>query len=112
MPCALPIRSEEHTSELQSHDNLVCRLLLEKKALPARSPIPLIVPWIHDAPAFTAATAHAVAIPKSLCPWKWTGMLGPTHEQTSRTSTSAASGLQAPMVSTTTISTAPAFRAA
>src|SRR3954463_2746231 len=27
--CAL--RSEEHTSELQSHDNLVCRLLLEKK---------------------------------------------------------------------------------
>src|SRR3954462_8837771 len=28
--CAL--RSEEHTSELQSHDNLVCRLLLEKKA--------------------------------------------------------------------------------
>src|SRR3954466_11858311 len=25
--CALPIRSEEHTSELQSHDNLVCRLL-------------------------------------------------------------------------------------
>src|SRR4029434_11305501 len=25
-------RSEEHTSELQSHLNLVCRLLLEKKA--------------------------------------------------------------------------------
>src|SRR3954467_16008497 len=24
-------RSEEHTSELQSHDNIVCRLLLEKK---------------------------------------------------------------------------------
>src|SRR3954467_3232303 len=24
-------RSEEHTSELQSHDNLVCRLLLDKK---------------------------------------------------------------------------------
>src|SRR5260370_10695763 len=38
-PCAraspLPVhgcpRSEEHTSELQSHLNLVCRLLLEKK---------------------------------------------------------------------------------
>src|SRR5260370_15823428 len=29
-PCA-PRRSEEHTSELQSHLNLVCRLLLEKK---------------------------------------------------------------------------------
>src|SRR5438477_5072424 len=26
-----PERSEEHTSELQSHVNLVCRLLLEKK---------------------------------------------------------------------------------
>src|SRR6202041_458782 len=26
-----PQRSEEHTSELQSHVNLVCRLLLEKK---------------------------------------------------------------------------------
>src|SRR5260370_28665269 len=25
------LRSEEHTSELQSHLNLVCRLLLEKK---------------------------------------------------------------------------------
>src|SRR5690606_39762927 len=28
MPCR---RSEEHTSELQSRENLVCRLLLEKK---------------------------------------------------------------------------------
>src|SRR5260370_20066439 len=28
---ALLVRSEEHTSELQSHLNLVCRLLLEKK---------------------------------------------------------------------------------
>src|SRR5690242_21740941 len=27
----LTARSEEHTSELQSHVNLVCRLLLEKK---------------------------------------------------------------------------------
>src|SRR5437588_3876255 len=27
------IRSEEHTSELQSHSDLVCRLLLEKKKL-------------------------------------------------------------------------------
>src|SRR5256885_4217030 len=29
--CVLPSRSEEHTSELQSPCNLVCRLLLEKK---------------------------------------------------------------------------------
>src|SRR2546430_9956521 len=28
---ALSARSEEHTSELQSQSNLVCRLLLEKK---------------------------------------------------------------------------------
>src|SRR2546430_8528407 len=28
---AHPYRSEEHTSELQSQSNLVCRLLLEKK---------------------------------------------------------------------------------
>src|SRR5437773_10723383 len=35
VPIAVPIgrigRSEEHTSELQSHHDLVCRLLLEKK---------------------------------------------------------------------------------
>src|SRR5436190_13744494 len=28
---AVSARSEEHTSELQSHSDLVCRLLLEKK---------------------------------------------------------------------------------
>src|SRR5258708_22925931 len=30
-PCPAGSRSEEHTSELQSPDHLVCRLLLEKK---------------------------------------------------------------------------------
>src|SRR5438034_3753537 len=30
-------RSEEHTSELQSHSDLVCRLLLEKKNPASRS---------------------------------------------------------------------------
>src|SRR5437773_5601360 len=30
-PCGPWPRSEEHTSELQSHHDLVCRLLLEKK---------------------------------------------------------------------------------
>src|SRR2546430_4486878 len=34
-------RSEEHTSELQSQSNLVCRLLLEKKKKPV-SPVPLL----------------------------------------------------------------------
>src|SRR4051812_49949088 len=31
MTVRITVRSEEHTSELQSHVNLVCRLLLEKK---------------------------------------------------------------------------------
>src|SRR2546427_4543155 len=31
------VRSEEHTSELQSQSNLVCRLLLEKKKKNTRS---------------------------------------------------------------------------
>src|SRR5258708_24076228 len=31
---AMPARSEEHTSELQSPDHLVCRLLLEEKNKP------------------------------------------------------------------------------
>src|SRR5947207_7534508 len=30
-PRTFDLRSEEHTSELQSHSELVCRLLLEKK---------------------------------------------------------------------------------
>src|SRR5260221_3543215 len=34
-------RSEEHTSELQSHSDLVCRLLLEKKNIP-------VVPVLTD----------------------------------------------------------------
>src|SRR5690242_21119247 len=33
-------RSEEHTSELQSHVNLVCRLLLEKKKRTVLLPLP------------------------------------------------------------------------
>src|SRR6202041_2795136 len=43
--CALT-RSEEHTSELQSHVNLVCRLLLEKKA--ARPGLVLEVVVLED----------------------------------------------------------------
>src|SRR2546430_7213260 len=34
------VRSEEHTSELQSQSNLVCRLLLEKKKMKNHSPLP------------------------------------------------------------------------
>src|SRR2546427_8682664 len=35
---ACSLRSEEHTSELQSQSNLVCRLLLEKKKKKSRTP--------------------------------------------------------------------------
>src|SRR5437016_8431656 len=35
-----PLRSEEHTSELQSLTSLVCRLLLEKKKLQEASRLP------------------------------------------------------------------------
>src|SRR2546430_9793430 len=35
------IRSEEHTSELQSQSNLVCRLLLEKKKMLTSSTVTL-----------------------------------------------------------------------
>src|SRR3954449_4250083 len=36
--CQKCARSEEHTSELQSHSHLVCRLLLEKKIALSRGP--------------------------------------------------------------------------
>src|SRR5437667_6757240 len=38
-------RSEEHTSELQSHHDLVCRLLLEKKNLQNESLPSLYIHW-------------------------------------------------------------------
>src|SRR5205085_9941962 len=37
-----PVRSEEHTSELQSQSNLVCRLLLEKKKQPNTTTTPRV----------------------------------------------------------------------
>src|SRR5260370_30859915 len=50
-----PRRSEEHTSELQSHLNLVCRLLLEKKKNNRRNPDPIEsagweLPQLHRPP--------------------------------------------------------------
>src|SRR2546430_11936960 len=49
-------RSEEHTSELQSQSNLVCRLLLEKKTMlfnpPAKLLNPLSVDSLPKAQAF------------------------------------------------------------
>src|SRR5438034_2503012 len=39
------LRSEEHTSELQSHSDLVCRLLLEKKKQYHRSSTVCLSRW-------------------------------------------------------------------
>src|SRR5258708_11047502 len=40
----LPVRSEEHTSELQSPDHLVCRLLLQKNKYTEPTVVTLLVP--------------------------------------------------------------------
>src|SRR5436305_5876499 len=42
-----PLRSEEHTSELQSRPHLVCRLLLEKKKPPSTT---IYIPAPHRRP--------------------------------------------------------------
>src|SRR2546429_6163522 len=47
------LRSEEHTSELQSRLHLVCRLLLEKKKTPITPP-PTIVSLPPHHPPFTS----------------------------------------------------------
>src|SRR5260221_5317346 len=53
-------RSEEHTSELQSHSDLVCRLLLEKKKPDAQkrsvAPTALLTPLHPSGPAFRGGT--------------------------------------------------------
>src|SRR5438093_4837333 len=54
----LGVRSEEHTSELQSLTNLVCRLLLEKKKADAEWTL-----LLHElGAAIKKATARGVAI--------------------------------------------------
>src|SRR2546430_5923835 len=51
--CSSGSRSEEHTSELQSQSNLVCRLLLEKKK---QRQLPLV---ILNAPYAGSERAHS-----------------------------------------------------
>src|SRR2546430_9138822 len=43
------VRSEEHTSELQSQSNLVCRLLLEKKKFHIWQPLSTVLLLFSDA---------------------------------------------------------------
>src|SRR5207248_4382283 len=60
-----PIRSEEHTSELQSPYDLVCRLLLEKKNAPA-----ITASRLHRRPIkhvrFTRQSAQCVKVSTSV----------------------------------------------
>src|SRR5260221_6465392 len=64
-PCGRNCRSEEHTSELQSHSDLVCRLLLEKKSIVTR-PIPSsvavqdfsLIPLCCELPTLPATSIH------------------------------------------------------
>src|SRR2546430_3095359 len=51
-------RSEEHTSELQSQSNLVCRLLLEKKKKHRHSHPPVVL--LHEYPPELQATHRAL----------------------------------------------------
>src|SRR2546430_13474493 len=52
-------RSEEHTSELQSQSNLVCRLLLEKKnSSLVMVTLVLIVVWVTSTGAFGPLHPH------------------------------------------------------
>src|SRR5436190_9140023 len=54
---ALLTRSEEHTSELQSHSDLVCRLLLEKKNKNLQTSRSIIPQYINRVEK-VSATSH------------------------------------------------------
>src|SRR5258708_9726977 len=64
-------RSEEHTSELQSPDHLVCRLLLEKKKSPPKTRTPWR--WCAD----NSATGSTLAPPFISSQRQW--FLSPTY---------------------------------
>src|SRR5437763_13207383 len=62
--CSLETRSEEHTSELQSPMELVCRLLLEKNNLSGAGAVPGVeVMWAETGGAQTARSPTASAAP-------------------------------------------------
>src|SRR5260370_30695800 len=56
-------RSEEHTSELQSHLNLVCRLLLEKKNSSC-SPVHSCPHRHHSSRASPCWLDHSLPVPR------------------------------------------------
>src|SRR5205085_4551919 len=68
------VRSEEHTSELQSQSNLVCRLLLEKKKCS-----------LSRATAGRAASGSSPTRPTSACPSRRPPSTSPRVSAGSRT---------------------------
>src|SRR2546426_9262350 len=56
-----PGRSEEHTSELQSPCNLVCRLLLEKKKKKTNNMLQNLIVTLSDRPWAHRATSTATS---------------------------------------------------
>src|SRR5258708_15855353 len=63
-PIACTTRSEEHTSELQSPDHLVCRLLLEKKKDYADDPYASHI-ILHVRCPTTAEQCSRIVIPRT-----------------------------------------------
>src|SRR2546430_12678504 len=57
---AVLIRSEEHTSELQSQSNLVCRLLLEKKKIHYPTCSIILYDWTDCLTSTSASTTEPV----------------------------------------------------
>src|SRR6266487_2068682 len=78
-------RSEEHTSELQSPVQLVCRLPLEKKTTPTATSTPTPTPT-PTASATATATSTATSSPSSTPPT--TATATPTSTLTATASTS------------------------
>src|SRR2546430_11789444 len=64
-------RSEEHTSELQSQSNLVCRLLLEKKKIephPDWGQFPHLLIWHGHTVSYARRPPCAEPVSNPLCP--------------------------------------------
>src|SRR5690625_1891704 len=57
------LRSEEHTSELQSRGHLVCRLLLEKAPRPPRAPLFPYTTLFRSASPFTYTALYSFLTP-------------------------------------------------
>src|SRR2546430_9540760 len=59
-------RSEEHTSELQSQSNLVCRLLLEKKKKTRLNQLYIHPDYMYNTLDHTTTVYHDIALARSL----------------------------------------------